>query len=66
MRLQYDPPAGKLGATVAWLLGQEPSQTIREDLRRFKQLMETGEIADHRGPAARQTIDAQLRLSDRC
>ena len=65
VRLQYDPPAGKVGAAVAWLFGHEPSQTIREDLRRFKQLMETGEIADHRRPAARQTIDSQLRLSDR-
>jgi uncharacterized membrane protein len=44
VRLQYDPPAGKLGATVAWLLGHDPSQTIREDLRRFKQLMEGGEV----------------------
>jgi uncharacterized membrane protein len=44
VHLQYAPPAGKAGATVAWLLGYEPSQTIREDLRRFKQLMETGEV----------------------
>jgi uncharacterized membrane protein len=44
VHLQYDPPAGKAGAAVAWLLGHEPSQTIREDLRRFKQLMETGEV----------------------
>jgi len=42
--LQYDPPAGKVGATVAWLLGYDPSQTIHEDLRRFKRLMETGEL----------------------
>jgi uncharacterized membrane protein len=40
VHLQYDPPIGKIGATVAWLLGREPSQTIREDLGRFKQLME--------------------------
>lgn len=40
VHLQYDPPIGKIGATVAWLLGREPSQTIREDLARFKQLME--------------------------
>lgn len=45
VKLQYDPPAGKLGAAVAWLAGREPSQTIREGLRRFKQLIETGEIA---------------------
>ncbi len=42
--LQYNPPAGKLGSAFAWLFGREPSQTIRDDLRRFKQLMETGEI----------------------
>jgi uncharacterized membrane protein len=44
VHLQYDPPAGKAGATVAWLLGYDPSQTIHEDLRRFKQLMEAGEL----------------------
>jgi uncharacterized membrane protein len=44
VRLQYEPPGGKLGSAVAWLFGKEPSQTIQEDLRRFKQLMEAGEI----------------------
>lgn len=44
VKLQYNPPAGKLGSTVAWLLGEEPSLQIREDLRRFKALVETGEI----------------------
>jgi uncharacterized membrane protein len=57
VRLQYDPPAGKVGATVAWLMGHEPSQTIREDLRRFKQLMEAGEIATTAGqPRGKQSI----------
>jgi uncharacterized membrane protein len=57
VRLQYDPPAGKIGATVAWLLGHEPSQTIREDLRRFKQLMEAGEIPTTEGqPRGKQSI----------
>jgi uncharacterized membrane protein len=41
VRLQYNPPGGKIGSAVAWLFGQEPSQTIQEDLERFKQLMET-------------------------
>src|SRR6266498_779476 len=49
VRLQYNPPAGKLGSTIAWMFGEEPSQTIREDLRRFKQLMESGEIATNKG-----------------
>jgi len=44
VHLQYAPPAGKAGVWVASLFGREPSQTIREDLRRFKQLLEAGEI----------------------
>jgi uncharacterized membrane protein len=43
VRLQYDLPGGKLGAMAAWMFGDEPSQTILEDLRRLKQLMEAGE-----------------------
>jgi uncharacterized membrane protein len=45
VHLQYAPPAGRAGALVASLFGREPSQTIREDLRRFKQLLEAGEIS---------------------
>lgn len=41
--LQDAPPAGKAGAGLAMLFGREPSQTIREDLRRFKARLETGE-----------------------
>jgi len=44
VRLQYEPPGGKVGAVVAWMLGQDPNHTIQEDLRRFKQLLETGEV----------------------
>ena len=49
VNLQYAPPAGRSGATVAWLFGRAPSQTIREDLRRLKQLLEAGEIAQATG-----------------
>jgi uncharacterized membrane protein len=45
IELQYNPPGGAVGAMVAKLFGEEPSQQIREDLNRFKQLMETGEIS---------------------
>lgn len=39
--LQYDPPAGPMGAAVASLLGQDPKHTIAEDLSRFKEKMES-------------------------
>jgi len=44
VNLQYQPPAGKTGALFASLFGRAPSQTIREDLRHLKQLLEAGEI----------------------
>lgn len=44
VELNYEPPGGQVGATIAWLFGEEPSWQIQEDLRRFKQLMEAGEI----------------------
>ena len=44
VNIVYDPPVGKLGKAVAKLFGREPNIQARQDLRRFKQLMETGEI----------------------
>jgi len=44
VNLQYEPPAGRAGVLVATISGREPSQTIREDLRRVKQMLEAGEI----------------------
>nr|WP_253201465.1 SRPBCC family protein [Sphingomonas quercus] len=41
----YDPPAGTIGKLIAKLFQREPGIQARRDLRRFKQLMETGEIA---------------------
>jgi uncharacterized membrane protein len=43
--LNYEPPAGKLGSIFATMFGEDADQQVREDLRRFKQLMEAGEIA---------------------
>jgi uncharacterized membrane protein len=45
VHLQYAPPAGNVGGFVATIFGREPSQTIREDLRRLKQVLEAGEVA---------------------
>jgi uncharacterized membrane protein len=41
--LKYDPPAGKLGAAIAAIFGESAEHQVKEDLRRFKQIMETGE-----------------------
>lgn len=41
----YDPPAGVIGKVIAKLFQREPAIQARRDLRRFKQLMETGEVA---------------------
>lgn len=47
--LKYDPPAGKVGSAVAALLGKDPEKQLEMDLRRFKQIMETGELPLSRG-----------------
>lgn len=52
VELEYNPPGGKAGALVAKLFGQEPTQQIDEDLRRFKWLIETGEIPTTVGQAS--------------
>jgi uncharacterized membrane protein len=43
--LQYNPPAGKLGAAVSTILGKNPESQVREALNKLKQLMEGGEVA---------------------
>jgi uncharacterized membrane protein len=47
--LEYEALGGPVGAAIARLYGAEPGQQIEEDLRRFKQLMECGEVATTRG-----------------
>ncbi|MBO9726713.1 MAG: SRPBCC family protein [Novosphingobium sp.] len=43
--IAYEPPAGLVGKLVAKIFQREPAIQARRDLRRFKQLMETGEVA---------------------
>lgn len=55
VNIMYSPPAGKLGKTVAKMFGEDPEKQISVDLLRFKQFVETGEIARTEGqPAARK------------
>jgi uncharacterized membrane protein len=57
--LSYRPPAGKLGVAIAKLFGEEPGQQVEADLRRLKQVLETGEVVHsdasiHKGMHAAQ------------
>ncbi|BCL35221.1 SRPBCC family protein [Nostoc sp. MS1] len=47
--LEYNVPGGGLTAAIAKLFGEEPEQQIGDELRRFKMLMEAGEIATTEG-----------------
>ena len=53
--MHYDPPAGIVGKGIAKLFQREPKIQSRRDLRRFKSLMETGEIATNASPSGRST-----------
>lgn len=56
--LQYNPPAGSMGAAFAKLFGKEPGTQVKEDLRHFKQIMETGEIPTVEGQSSgRESLD---------
>jgi uncharacterized membrane protein len=46
---EYQPPGGVIGDAIAKLFGESPKQQLGDDLRRFKMLMETGEIATTEG-----------------
>lgn len=50
--ISYDPPAGVVGKVVAKVMQREPRVQARRELRRFKQLMETGEIPTSKAPDA--------------
>ena len=50
--ISYDPPAGAIGKVVAKVMQREPRIQARRELRRFKQLMETGEVSTSKAPDA--------------
>jgi uncharacterized membrane protein len=53
--MHYDPPGGIVGKGVAKLFQREPKIQSRRDLRRFKSLMETGEVATNASPSGRSS-----------
>jgi uncharacterized membrane protein len=67
VELLYEPPAGSISATLAKFFGRDVGQETRADLRAFKQLMETGEIATTHGQpvgrAGRSLYDRLARIA---
>ena len=73
VELRYEPPAGDLGAAAMKLTGNDLPTQLADDLRRFKQLVETGEIvrsdgspdghllADHLRQRAARPIEEAVR-----
>jgi uncharacterized membrane protein len=61
VELRFDPPGGILGAAFARMLGEHPDQQVRDDLRRFKQVMETGEVVRSEGSPEGVHAIRQLR-----
>jgi uncharacterized membrane protein len=59
--LRYRPPGGRLGSVIATLAGENPTQQLRADLRRFKQVMETGEVVRSEGSPEGTKASRQLR-----
>jgi uncharacterized membrane protein len=51
--LKYNPPGGKIGAGIAWLVGSSVESEIASDLCRFKKSMESGELSGAKRPQRR-------------
>ncbi|MEX0790307.1 MAG: SRPBCC family protein [Actinomycetota bacterium] len=61
VELDYQLPGGAIGDTIAMMFGEEPQQQIKDDLRRFKQVMETGEVMRSDGSPDGTASKYQLR-----
>ena len=57
--LNYNPPGGKAAALFAKLIGKEPGQLVEHNLRRLKQLIETGEISTTDGQTSGRESETQ-------
>ncbi|HEX2063631.1 MAG TPA: SRPBCC family protein, partial [Acidimicrobiales bacterium] len=58
--LRYEPPFGAPAAAVARIFGEDPLQQAKDDLRRFKQVVETGEVVRSEGSPEGSRIHRQL------
>jgi uncharacterized membrane protein len=57
VEMRYAPPGGRIGAALLKLFRKEPGQQIGDDLRRFKQIMEIGEVL-HSDASTRRRVTA--------
>jgi uncharacterized membrane protein len=62
--IEYSPPGGAIGELIAKLFGEEPLQQIKDDLRRFKQIMETGEVVRSDGSPEGTRTHRQIHQED--
>lgn len=62
--LSYDPPAGAAGVQVAQLFGESPTQQLADDLRRFKQVVEVGEVVRSDGSPDGSRVQRQWHQED--
>jgi len=66
VHMHFQPPTGRFGLGVAKLMGHDPASEVREDLRRFKQLIETGELPTTVGqPSGRRSFMARFTREGR-
>lgn len=63
--IKYKPPAGSASAAFARLFGKEPGQQIREDLRHFKMILETGEVASTMGQSSGRDKEVKKQRDER-
>ena len=59
--LESGTPGGKLGEAVKKLVGSEPLAKVKDDLRRFKQRVETGEVPRPDGTPEGESAERKLK-----
>lgn len=64
--MHFKVPGGRAALSLARVLGVDPRREVREDLRRFKQLLEAGEIPTTRGqPSGRRSLFGRMTAEGR-
>lgn len=61
VEVEYDLPGGALAGIVAKVFGEDPKQQLSDDLRRFKQMMELGEVVRSDGSPEGNSTTAQAK-----